>query len=666
MKNKIGQMKDQTLKTTRSNQFIAIMGLSALVFSSCAKEEKPNILWITLEDTSPQFIGCYGNDVVKTPNMDKLAREGVMFNNAFASGPVCSASRSTLITGVNNSQLGTGNHRSRYSIPDYITGFPSYIRSVGYYTSNNHKTDYNTSNDEAIIKASWDESSPKAGWEKRSEDQKFFSIFNFTDCHQSRTMTLPWNWYKENIFDKLKDDQITRPEEINVPPIYRDTPEMRKYLSRVYNSLNLTDIEVGELLDSLKRDGLMESTIIFLYADHGEGIPRGKSSSVGLSYRVPFIIWFPEKYKHLSPWKTGESTNELICFEDLPPTIISLAGAEIPSYMTGRAFLGEQREEPRPYVYGSRNRIDESPNLVRTVTDGQFFYTREFFPRYPSVGLQKYADVSEIVRTIREDYSEGLLDKNQLLLVERREMEYLYDLKNDPWELNNLAGDAAYSEKLTEMQDALYQRLISDKDAHFMPEYEIQKIAGKMPVYEYRASDKYPAKEIIDAALEVSNPATSPDRLFELLGSDNQDIRYWASVEIHNYLKKDQLDYEKLLQAMEDDFPPVAIETAAILWEHFSNVSAGKLLSSCIVDANPMISLQALQMVEYMDEVPEFFILAVQDILEKSSDENKEEFPPDHNLITICDMILYRNTGRPLFIPQFKRWEDPKYLEWNK
>jgi arylsulfatase A-like enzyme len=643
-----------------------LLSFSVLTISSCVKEDKPNILWITLEDSSPQFFGCYGNEDVKTPNIDKLSSEGVMFNNAFATGPVCSASRSTLITGVNTSQLGTGNHRSRYPIPDYMTGFPSYIRNAGYYTSNNHKTDYNTSNDNKIIKASWDESSAKAGWAKRGEDQHFFSIYNFMDSHQSRTMTNPWNWYMENIFDKLKEDQITKPEEINVPPIYRDTPEMRKYLSRVYNSLNLTDIEVGELLDSLKKDGLMESTIIFLYGDHGEAIPRGKSSSIGLSYRVPFVIWFPEKYKHLSPWKTGDATNELICFEDLPPTILSLAGVEIPSYMTGRAILGEQREEPKPYVFGARNRIDESPNLVRTVTDGQFFYAREFFPRYPSVEYQKYADVSDIVRTIRNDYSKGLLNKNQSLLVERRDMEYLYDLKNDPWELNNLAGDPSKVEKLAEMQSALYNRLISDKDAHFMPEYEIQKIAGEMPVYEYRASEQYKAKEIIDAALEASNPATSPDRLFELLGNKNHDIRYWAAVEIHNYLEKEQLDRERLLLSMEDDFPPVAIETAAILWENFKDEAARKLLISEVADQNAMNSLQALQMVEYMNDIPDDFITAVESILAKTEDDDKKEYPPDYNISSVCEVILNRTTGQPLYIDEYKKWVKPEYLEWRK
>ena len=119
--------------------FLILYNISLLGFS----QDRPNILWVTFEDTSPQFIGCYGNKDARTPVMDKLAQTGIRYNNAFSTGTVCSPSRSTLITGVRTFEMGTGNHRSSFPIPDFIHGFPYYLRQAGYYTSNNYKTDYN-------------------------------------------------------------------------------------------------------------------------------------------------------------------------------------------------------------------------------------------------------------------------------------------------------------------------------------------------------------------------------------------------------------------------------------------------------------------------------------------------------------------------------------------
>jgi arylsulfatase A-like enzyme len=654
---------NQEFLNTISGKTVLLLGITAFFAQSCRHtNEKPNILWITLEDTSPHFMGYCGNEHVKTPNIDKLAKEGVIFNNAFASGPVCSASRSTLITGVNNLQLGSGNHRSQFPLPEYIRGFPSYMRKTGYFTSNNAKTDYSTSNEKEVIEASWDESNGNAGWWNRGDAMNFFTVVNFLDCHQSRTMTNPWDWYEMQVLQNLEAKDLTHPDEIDVPPIYRDTPEMRKNLSRVYNSINLVDKQVGLLVDSLKRHGLMESTIIFFFADHGEGIPRGKSSSIGLSYRVPFFIWFPDKFKHLSPWKKGRPTDELICFEDLPPTMLSLAGVEIPAYMTGRAIMGNQRKEPFPYVFGSRNRIDDSPDLVRTATDGQFFYTREFFPRYPSVLYQKYADVSDILRSIRKDYSEGLLNAEQSLMLDRRETEYLYDLKNDPWELTNLAGNPQYAEKLDELRKACYERALWNKDLHFLPEYNLAKISKETSPYEYGKDEGSSMKEIIDAAYEVTDPNTLPERLYAYLESGNEVIRYWAAVGIHNNVKGAHLSAESLKQAMRDPYGPVAIESAAILWENFEEPEAEKILISYAVGTDSRLALQALQMMVYMEKVSNAMIASVETMLDKRN-SGVDGYPYVYELRACADMLLYMQKGKPLYLPDFEKWTDPKYLQ---
>jgi arylsulfatase A-like enzyme len=625
------------------------------------KEPKPNILWITIEDTSPQFVGFYGNKQVKTPNIDKLAREGVIFNNAFSSNPVSSASRCCIFTGINNGQLGTGNHRSNYSIPEFVKGFPEYLRNEGVYTSNNVKTDYNIANEKQMIAQSWNESSDKAGWWNKTDNQNFFSIFNFTDSHQSRTMTHPYDWYVEFVLNKLKPENITKAEDIEIPPIYRETNEMRKNFNRVYNSINLMDQNVGELLDRLKKDGLMENTIIIFFGDHGEAIPRGKSSSVGLSYHVPFFIWFPEKYKKLSPWKLGKSTNELICLEDMPPSMLSLKGIKVPDYMTGRPIIGKQRKSPKKYIFGSRNRIDESADLVRTATNGKFFYTREFFQSQPQLAIQKYADVSDIVRSIRKDYAEGKLNKDQSLICVRREVEHLYDLKNDPWELHNLAADPKYKKQLVAMRNATYQNLIADKDAHFLPEYEILNISNKTNVYDYLRTNQINIIEIIDVAYKATNPFTTLDELIELSKSTNQFIRYWAMVGIRNRADKKQVAEKILNPLLNDAYPPVAIEAAAVAWDNYKNEQAKEIFKVNILSNHLFASMHCLQLMAYMPEVSADMVDAVVE-LNKRVKNKTTGYPTDHNQTCGIDYVLYKHNGNPLFLDNMVKWTNPAYL----
>ena len=316
--------------------------LPAIFFSTVQAQERPNILWLTFEDTSPQFIGCYGNKNARTPVIDHLAKEGIRFTNAFSTGTVCSPSRTCIITGVKTYKTGTGNHRSKLPIPDYIKGFPYFLKKEGYYATNNAKTDYNLVNTGDFIKEAWDESSSKAGWWNRKPGQPFFAVFNFMTSHQSVKMYDPYQMYLDKCLNKIPENERIGENEFDMPPFYRDSPEMRKQFARVYNSMKLTDSLIGEILDRLEKDHLKDSTIIFLFADHGDGIPRGKANGINLGYRVPFVIWFPEMYKHLSPTGTGGVVSDgLIDFEDLAPTMISLAGGVVPDYLSGKIFIGK-------------------------------------------------------------------------------------------------------------------------------------------------------------------------------------------------------------------------------------------------------------------------------------------------------------------------------------
>ncbi|MCD6346822.1 MAG: sulfatase [Bacteroidales bacterium] len=634
-----------------------IIAILSLVLLSCSNDEKPNILWITIEDTSPQFVGYEGNANVHTPNIDRLAMEGVRFANAFATAPVCSSSRSTLITGCRTEAMGTGNHRSAMPIPDEILGFPQYLRELGYYTTNNKKTDYNTSAARRIIDSAWNESSRKAGWWNRKAGQPFFSVFNYISSHQSRTMTNPYRWYVANVLNKLPDSLITHPEDIIVPPIYLDSPEMRKHLVRVHNSMNLTDIEIGLLVDSLRQNGLLESTIIFFYADHGEGIPRGKTDPIGLGYKVPAFIWFPEKYKHLSPWPPGTETDELISFEDLPPTVLSLAGAEIPDYMTGRPFLGKDRQEPRPFVYMSRNRIDESPDLARSITNGQYLLTHVFLPRYPILKYQKYSDVADITRLIRSEYDAGQLSDIQAEMLLVRPVEYLFDLYADPWETHNLIDDKAAAAIRQEMRKELKKSILNLRDVHFLPEYELVELSKETTPYEYRLTEDYDYKAIIEAAYLSGSGVDSIVAIFDLLESENPIVRYWGAVGVHNQISHCG-DYLPIIQLhLSDSYPPVQVELAAVIYELNEDKVAMAILDSHLNSSKGREVVQALQMIQYFKSGIGPFLPTVRAINKKWNVKGVEA-NDRQNITNCCDVILHYNAGDKLYYKQMAKWVD--------
>jgi hypothetical protein len=272
---------------------------------------------------------------------------------------------------------------------------------------------------------------------------------------------------------------------------------------------------------------------------------------------------------------------------------------------------------------------------------------RVFYPNLPNLKWQRYADVSDIVKLIKKDYNDGKLNHEQSLMLERRGFECLYDLINDPWELHNLAGDLKSATKLKELRKATYERAIWNKDIMFLPEYEINKISTSCTAYEFRNSAGFQIRPVIDAAYEATDPATSPDRLFELLKDKNQFIRYWAALGIHNNLTGEKMDRVNLSAAMKDLYPPVVIESAGIAWDNFKDPGAKELIKKYVMDKNPYLSLHALQIIQYMDQAPEDILTVVEllsDNLKNPTDVNKIEY----TISNCCDVILYRFKGKPL------------------
>ncbi len=590
----------------------SLLAIAALSLRFYQKEElpKPNILWVTIEDTSPQFIGCYGNQDASTPVIDKLAEEGVRFTNAFSTGTVCSPSRTAIITGVKVYETGTGNHRSKYPVPDFIKGFPYYLQQQGYYTTNNAKTDYNVRGEKEFINEAWNESSNKAGWWNRKPGQPFFAVFNYNESHQSRTMTETYDWYIKNVYNQLLPNERIGDNAFEMPPFYRDSPEMRKQFARVYNSIKLTDNRIGELLDRLEADNLKDSTIIFFYADHGEGMPRGKTNGINYGYRVPFIIWFPEMYKHLSPWGTGGAvTDELVDFSDLAPTIISLAGGEIPEHMSGRPYLGAKRQEPVEHLNFSSDRSDNGIDMVRTVTDGRYVYSRNYLPFIYEARYIRYMEIGEIKQLMRGDLASGNLNPLQKSLFEDRPAEFLFDIENDLWETNNLAEDPNYRDILEKMRKKLDEEVLSSRDVMFLPENEIALLSDTTTAYEFRMNqNEYPLNAIYEvASLSGFRGEDVTAKQIKWLKSPNKIIRYWAILGLRSQDLNDLQNYSgKIAEMMNDEYPPVAVTAAAISWELSCSREAAENLKKFCASDNLNISLMAINYLLYSENKEPF------------------------------------------------------------
>jgi len=335
---------------------------------------KPNILWITCEDTSP-YLRCYGAALAVTPNLDRLAGQSILYTNAYATAPVCAPSRSCLITGVYATSLGTQHLRSDVAIPRRIEPFPKLLRAAGYYCSNNFKEDYNFK-DVTI----WDDSSPTAHWRHRRAGLPFFSVFNIMTTHQGQINGSDAEFFAKYT-SRLKPEERHDPRLIALPPYYPDTPMVRKIWARYYDLITCMDQQVGEILAQLEADGLADSTIVFFFADHGLGIPRFKRTLYDSGLRVPLMVRFPARYQRLAPLASGGRTDQLVSFVDFAPTVLKLAGVSIPSHMQGQPFLGDgpasspagaglkpglpAKAVEREYIFATHSRVDEAYETPR-------------------------------------------------------------------------------------------------------------------------------------------------------------------------------------------------------------------------------------------------------------------------------------------------------------
>lgn len=551
------------MKATRLKIF-GIVFFTAVVFSCDFDDNglgKPNILWITAEDITT-MLGSYGDPNARTPHLDAFAEQSVRFSNAYATAPVCMPSRSAIISGVHAVSLGTQHLRSDVEIPDYIPRFPKLLREAGYFVTNNDKEDYGFT-DTTI----WDYSSKQAHWRLRNDkDQPFFSVFNLGITHQSGIFGND-SVYEKRIENYLPEIERAKPENIQLPPYFPDSPEIRKLWARYYTNISIMDIQFQEILDQLEEDGLKENTIVFFYADHGTGMPRSKRALYDSGLKVPLLVHVPKKYESVLNMFPGTENHNMVSFVDFAPTMLELAGIEQPEEMQGQPFFSSFSIEENSFVYGTSDRVDEAYEMSRTVRSPKFRYVRNYLPFTPLLQPNYYTDQSAIMKELEKFRNSQDLTPAQLALFRpERQPEELYNVENDPFEVNNLAGDPKFQDVLTEMRLKMEQEILRIYDTGFMPEPEMNRLAQNSTPYEIaRDEELFPLQEVLSACNLMLEENQNIEEVLEMLNHPNGFVRYWAVVSVESLKLFEPEILRHLHFLLDDDFATVQIEAAKTL-----------------------------------------------------------------------------------------------------
>lgn len=581
------------LKNLTNSFILFFAAIIAFGFTSCeekAPQKLPNILWLVSEDNSP-LLGCYGDEFATTPNLDKLASEGFLYTHAYANAPVCAPARNTIITGVYANSGGNQHMRSYYPKSEIVKTYPEYLREIGYYCTNNAKTDYNTNAIEPD--KIWDESSKKAHYKNRDDGQPFFAVFNTNISHESCM-------HKSIPNDKLRHS----PDEVPIPPYHPATPEMKHDWAQYYDKVEDMDTQIGAWLKELEDEGLLENTIVFYYGDHGGVIARSKRYVYETGTRVPFIVRIPEKYKYLFPAeKPNSKVDRLVSFVDLLPTLLSITGIDIPEYLQGSAFLGKQKAKDPEYAYMFRGRMDERYDMCRAVRDQKFRYIRNYMP-YRIYGQQlEYLWRAPSIGSWEQAYKNGECNATQSIFWETKPVEELYDTENDPWEVNNLAEKAEYKDVLIRMRAANKEWVTRINDTGFIPEADRVDRAGDTPMYDYMRSGKINLQEIMDAAeIATLGKIENLDKLKCYLKSEESAVRYWGVSGL--LILKDEAApaIEELKIAATDKSANVVSVAAEALYNLGEKELAKNALLSVLKNPNEFARCHALNVIDCIEE----------------------------------------------------------------
>jgi arylsulfatase A-like enzyme len=503
--------------------------LSMVLFQDCNSlqengSEKPNFVWIISEDNSKHYLELFDPNGIATPQIEKMAENGILFTRAFSNAPVCSVARSTLISSCYAPRTGTQFHRRSKLVPmpEGVEMFPAYLKSAGYYTTNNSKQDYNYLKSEGT----WDESSNKAHWSNRQPNQPFFHKESHPVSHESRLH------FGEELMETYTP--VTDPADVHVFPNHPDT-ELFRFTGAYYRDRILAvDTIVGNVIHQLEEEGLLENTFIFYFGDHGGVLPGSKGYAYESGLHVPLVVRIPKNFRHLVDFKRGEESDGFVSFIDFGPTLLELAGIQIPEGVDGNPFLGRsvssKQVDNREITYGYADRFDEKYDLVRTARKGELKYMRNYQP-FNFDGLQnnyRYRCLAYV--QWREMYGSGELNKVQSHFFESRKPEELYDLETDPYETTNLAKDPAYQEELLEMRSILTNWVKEMPDLSFYPENMLMAKAFEDPVT-FGKQHRDEIEEFIDIAdLSLSSYEDAREGIDAALKSGDPVKIYWGLI----------------------------------------------------------------------------------------------------------------------------------------
>jgi len=463
---------------------IVVVGLTPTNLAAADDAKPLNIVWLCVEDMSP-WIGPYGDDTVPTPHLDKLAAEGVTYDSAFATSPVCAPARSSIITGMYATRIGTmqmrNGSRSRTALkkdpdayddipsyeglpPAFVRCFPEHLRAAGYYCTNNRKEDYQFNAPVTV----WDESSGRAHWKKRGDDQPFFAVFNHHGTHESRAFP-----------GRANAPKVITPEDAPIPPMYPDTPAVRQAMADTYNNIARMDQWVGRMMKELEDAGELDNTVVIFFSDHGVGLPRGKRSCFDTGLRVPLIVRYPDG--HPQAKHAGTRSDRVVSFIDFGPSVLSLAGIKPDERLDGTPFLGEHAKPREDYqaghAYAHADRFDSVYDRSRTVSDGRYRFTRNYITDLPYLIRNPYRETLPITWDLYKLEETGPKKPEQWQFsVKERPAEAFYDSQADPWEVNNLIDAPEHRDRIAKMREKLDAWIKDTGDLGFvLPETKLVK-----------------------------------------------------------------------------------------------------------------------------------------------------------------------------------------------
>lgn len=450
-----------------TRRFRLVSLVLAFATAVAAAAGKPNILWLIAEDFG-QHLGCYGTPQVRTPNLDRMAAEGVRYTRLFATAPVCSASRSAFMTGHYQTSIDAHHHRSHrgdgYTLPESVRVLPEWLHDAGYFTANLKELPaefgfQGTAKDDWNFKT---RSQPwnSGRWQDLADHQPFYAQINFHETHRG-----------------FNGAAIADPAKVEVPPYYPEDPVIRQDWARYLDAASELDRKVGKILARLERDGLADNTLVMFFGDHGQAHVRGKQFCYDSGLLVPFIVRWPNALGP-APFSPGKVDDRLMEMLDLAPTTLALAGVGKPSGMAGRIFLGPRTEPAKDIVFGARDRCDETVFRFRTARDTRYRYIHNFTPDRPLMLANAYKQRSYPAwNRIKELGAQGKLTTpaQKFLVAPTMPAEELYDTEADPFETVNLAGSEQpeHQAVLLRLRKAVDAWIVSSKDCGADDDYAV-------------------------------------------------------------------------------------------------------------------------------------------------------------------------------------------------